>query len=53
MEEKKPASGSPMSPLCGHVVELLPVVWCFTLARLTGMEAAWLGTDFRLLGGCS
>ena len=33
------------------MVELLPAMWWFTSARLTGMQGAWLGTDFSLFGG--
>ena len=51
MKEKKPSSGSMTLSLSWHAVELLPVVWCFTSTRLTGMEGAWLGTDFSLFGG--
>lgn len=51
--KEKPFSSPVTTSLSWHTVELLMVwcgvVWCFTSARLTGMEGVLLGTDFSFL----
>lgn len=52
MKEKKPFSSPTTSSLSWHIVEPLMVVWCFTSARLTGMEGVLLGMGSALVKSC-